>query len=73
MLIEGDTTGSLLSSEELVIESQEWISQQYIADADSWGVIDAQRWNNFYKWLSDEGLIAKALPDGTGFTNDYLS
>ena len=73
MLIEGDTTGSLLSSEELVIESQEWISQQYIADADSWGVIDAKRWNNFYKWLSDEGLIAKALPDGTGFTNDYLS
>ena len=73
MLIEGDTTGSLLSSEELVLESQEWISQQYIADADSWGVIDAKRWNNFYKWLSDEGLIAKALPDGTGFTNDYLS
>ena len=73
MLIEGDTTGSLLSSEELVLKSQEWISQQYIADADSWGVIDAQRWNNFYKWLSDEGLIAKALPDGTGFTNDYLS
>ena len=73
MLIEGDTTGSLLSSEELVLESQEWISQQYIADVDSWGVIDAQRWNNFYKWLSDEGLIAKALPDGTGFTNDYLS
>ena len=73
MLIEGDTTGSLLSSEELVLESQKWISQQYIAEADKWGVINADRWNNFYKWLSDEKLIAKSLPDGTGFTNDYLS
>ena len=73
ILIEGDTTGSLLSSEELVIQSQKWISQQYIADAEKWGVIDAERWDNFYKWLSDEGLVEKAIPAGTGFTNEYLS
>ncbi|MBQ7295028.1 MAG: ABC transporter substrate-binding protein [Clostridia bacterium] len=73
ILIEGDTTGSLLGSEELVLQSQKWINEQYIADADSWGVIDPERWDNFYKWLSDEGLVEKALPAGTGFTNDYLS
>lgn len=73
MLIEGDTTGSLMGSEWLVTESQKWISKQYIADAEKWGVIDAQRWDSFYKWLSDEGLVEKAIPAGTGFTNDYIS
>lgn len=73
ILISGDTTGSLNGSEELVLASQKWINEQYIADADSWGVIDAERWDNFYKWLSNEGLVEKAIPKGTGFTNDYLS
>ena len=71
--MEADETGSLVGSEELVLESQKWISKQYIADADSWGVIDPERWDAFYKWLSDEGLVEKTIPAGTDFTNDYLS
>ena len=51
----------------------EKVLDEYIADADSWGVIDGKRWDNFYKWLSDEGLVEKEIPVGTGFTNDYLS
>lgn len=73
ILISGDTTGSLNGSEELVLASQKWINGQYLADAGSWGIIDAERWDGFYKWLSDEGLVEKAIPAGTGFTNDYLS
>ncbi len=73
ILISGDEAGSLVGSEELVFESQKWINEQYISDAESWGIIDAERWDNFYKWLSDEGLVEKAIPAGTGFTNDYLS
>ncbi len=73
ILIEGDTTGSLIGSEELVIASQKWINSQYISDAESWGIIDPSRWNGFYKWLGDEGLTEKAIPEGTGFSNNYLS
>ena len=73
ILIDSDETGSLIGSEELVVASQNWISKQYIADAERWGVIDAQRWNAFYKWLSEEGLVAKTIPEGAGFTNNYLS
>ena len=73
ILIEGDTTGSLVGSEELVIESQKWISQQYIADADMWGAIDPERWDAFYSWLGAEGLTQSIIPEGTGFTNKYLS
>jgi ABC-type nitrate/sulfonate/bicarbonate transport system substrate-binding protein len=73
ILIEADETGSLVGSEELVTESQKWISKQYIADADSWGIFDPERWNAFYSWLGAEGLTESIIPEGTGFTNDYLS
>lgn len=72
MLIDGDTTGSLRGSEDLVVESQKWLSTQYIADAEKWGVFDAERWDGFYNWLWVNGLIEKELSAGTGFTNDYL-
>ena len=73
MLIKADETGSLSGSEELVVASQKWISEQYIADADKWGIIDPERWNGFYSWLGSEGLTESLIPEGTGFTNDYLS
>lgn len=73
ILIDGDTTGSLKDSTELVTESQKWLSKEYIADAESWGVIDPARWDGFYAWLWDNQLIEKQLPAGTGFTNDFLS
>lgn len=73
ILIKIDDTKSLVGSEELVTESQKWLADQYIADAEKWGYIDAQRWDSFYKWLSDEKLVEKKLPAGTGFTNDYLA
>lgn len=73
ILIKSDETKSLVGSEELVTESQKWLADQYIADAEKWGYIDAQRWDSFYKWLSDEKLVEKELPAGTGFTNDYLA
>lgn len=72
MLIDGDETGSLKDSAELVTASQKWISKQYIADAKQWGVFDENRWDGFYKWLSDSKLVAKPLPKGTGFTNDFI-
>lgn len=71
MLIEGDTTGSLSGSEDLVYASQEWLSERYIDDAGQWGVIDENRWNAFYGWLNENGLTQHDL-EGTGFSNDYL-
>ena len=58
---------------ELVYASQEWISSKYIDDAESFGIIDPKRWNNFYKWLFDNKLIEKEIPESFGFTNEYLN
>ena len=57
---------------ELIVASQTWLSAQYVADASSWGIIDAERWNAFYKWLNDNGLVECEIPMDYGFTNDYL-
>lgn len=72
ILIKRDTTGSLSDSTELVAESQKWIADKYIDDAPEWGVIDTERWDNFYTWLYEQELIDKKLDSGFGFTNDYL-
>ena len=72
ILVEGDTTGSLDGSLDFVAASQQWISEKYIDDAEQWGVFDAERWNRYYSWVYDEGLIAKEIPENFGFTNDFI-
>ena len=62
----------LKSSEALAVESQKYLSEQYIAEASRWGEFDAERWDGFYAWLSGNGLVSGTIPAGTGFTNDYL-
>ena len=57
---------------ELVKKSQEYLSTQYVADASSWGVIDINRWDNFYKWLNENKLVEKDLPAGVGVSTEYL-
>jgi ABC-type nitrate/sulfonate/bicarbonate transport system substrate-binding protein len=56
----------------LVIESQKYLADKYQADVDVWGYIDPKRWNRFYNWLNENGLSNPAIPEDTGFSNDYL-
>lgn len=71
LLIEGDETGSLQGSEDLVYGSQEYLSEQYVADGEQWGYITPERWDAFYSWLYENQLTEKDLT-GTGYSNDYL-
>ena len=57
---------------ELVVASQKYLADQYKADAPYWGYLDAQRWNNFYQWVNDNGLLEGNVMLDKGFTNDYL-
>lgn len=58
---------------ELVKESQKWLADQYKAEIAQWGYIDQERWDSFYNWLFQNGLISKEIPSGFGFTNKYLA
>lgn len=57
---------------ELVKASQQYLKDEYIAEASEWGYIDASRWNSFYKWVNENGLTEGEIPMDFGFTNDYL-
>lgn len=56
----------------LVVESQKYMAGQYKAEVTRWGYMDPARWNAFYTWLNDNGLVESPLPENAGFTNDYL-
>lgn len=58
--------------EGLVDSSQRYMSQQYIADSMAFGVIDGERWNRFYNWINMMGFYQTAIPEGIGFTNEFL-
>jgi ABC-type nitrate/sulfonate/bicarbonate transport system substrate-binding protein len=55
----------------LVIRSQEYLAAQYQADSPRWGEIDGERWDRFYGWMFDEGILEKDIR-GQGFTNKFL-
>ena len=58
---------------ELVVASQKYLAKEYQAEAEYWGYIDANRWNNFYKWVNAYELVEGEIPLDTAFTNEYLS
>ena len=58
--------------QELVLASQEYLKDEYQADAAQWGLIDAERWNRFYEWVNENNLTEEEVPLDTAFTNDYL-
>lgn len=58
---------------ELVLESQKYLSEEYVGDAAQFGVLDADRWNGFYNWLNENKLVEGEIPENTGFTNEYIA
>lgn len=56
----------------LVRASQEYLADKYQADAKAWGVISPQRWNAYYNWLDEKGLVETPIGENTGFSNAYL-
>ena len=62
----------LQANPDLVYASQEYLADQYTADAPQWGLFDADRWEAFYTWLNDNQLLESPIDPAAGFTNDYL-
>lgn len=62
----------LKDSKDLVVESQKYLSKQYIDDAEKWGVIDPERWNAFYNWLNENKLVDEELPENAGLSTEYI-
>ena len=57
---------------ELVVASQKYLANEYTADAEFWGQLDAERWNRFYEWVNQNQLTEHEVPLDFAFTNEYL-
>jgi ABC-type nitrate/sulfonate/bicarbonate transport system substrate-binding protein len=55
----------------LVMASQKYLSARYRDGELPWGRFDGGRWDSFYGWMFEEGLLERDIR-GKGFTNDYL-
>ncbi len=56
----------------LVRASQEWLSPRYQDDAVAWGVQATEVWEEFSRWLYENGLIDQPVDASQAFTNEYL-
>lgn len=57
---------------ELVAASQEYLSEQYKADASQWGIQKREVWENYGNWLAEQKLIPEMIDVEAAFTNDFL-
>ncbi len=52
--------------EEQVRAGLDYLKDEFIADAPCWGYIDSNRWNDFYDWMYEQGLLEHDL-NGIGY------
>lgn len=57
---------------ELVKASQEWLADQYQADANRWGEQKLEVWSNYADWMKENGLLEGNFDAESAFTNDFL-
>jgi ABC-type nitrate/sulfonate/bicarbonate transport system substrate-binding protein len=60
-------------SSDLVTASAQFLAGEYTSDAESWGVIDADRWSAYYQWLNDNSLLENQIDVNAGYDTSYLA
>jgi ABC-type nitrate/sulfonate/bicarbonate transport system substrate-binding protein len=58
--------------EELVYASQEYLAEQYQADAPRWGEMKKEIWETYSMWMYDRGLLERQINPEEAFTNEFL-
>ena len=57
---------------EMLKISQEYLTDKYMEDTDTWGIIDETRWNNYTNFMQEYGVIDTAISPDACFTNEFL-
>lgn len=58
--------------ENLITESQKYLSDQYQAESGRWGEMKLSVWQNYANWLKKYNLLEGEFTAEDAFTNDYL-
>lgn len=57
---------------DIAIESQKYLANEYKADADRWGEMKPEMWEDFADWMYERDLIESELDVEEAFTNEFL-
>lgn len=58
---------------ELVTKSQQYISKEYRSDAQVWGHMKREVWENYAEWMYERDLIESMIDVDSAFTNEFLT
>jgi len=56
----------------IAVPSQKYLAKEYISDAKRWGEMKEETWENYGKWMYDNGLMNKELVVKEAYTNEFL-
>ncbi|MBQ3076817.1 MAG: ABC transporter substrate-binding protein [Clostridia bacterium] len=57
---------------EMLIESQNYLTDKYVEDAPRWGEMKAEVWSGYTDFMLEHQLIDRAVPAEECFTNEFL-
>jgi ABC-type nitrate/sulfonate/bicarbonate transport system substrate-binding protein len=57
---------------DIVIASQMYLADQYIADAERWGEMNNKTWEEYANWMYENELIPEKLAVNKTYTNEFL-
>jgi ABC-type nitrate/sulfonate/bicarbonate transport system substrate-binding protein len=57
---------------DMLVESQRYLSEKYIDDAESWGLMKDSVWDSYTAFMSENGLIAGDIAAADCYTNEFL-
>ncbi len=59
--------------QDLIVESQKWLADEYQAEADIWGYQELSVWQDYMDWLYDNELVESRTDMEEAFTTDFLA
>ncbi len=59
-------------NQELVKESQKFLSERYQADATTWGLQKEEVWQRYTDWMFENGFIEKEIDVTKAYTNEFI-
>lgn len=57
---------------DMLKESQEYLASRYQGNAESWGLMKDEVWNNYTSFMVENGLIEKGIDASQCYTNELL-
>lgn len=60
-------------NQELVKESQKFLSEKYQADATTWGLQKEEVWQRYTDWMFENGFIEKKIDVTKAYTNEFVN